>query len=62
MSYLAFRYRMNGAENIGALHVDIDGNLNAREQNVPQRLAVSVPKPCLNTGKKAVEDLDEAGK
>ena len=53
---------MNRAENIGALHVDIDGNLNAREQNIPQRLAVAVPKTRLDARKEAGEDLDEASK
>lgn len=58
----AFRYRMNGAENVGAFHVEIDGNLNAREQDVPQRLAVAVPKARLDTWKKTVEYLYEASK
>ena len=52
---------MNGAEDIGALHVEVDGNLNAREQDVPQRLAIAVPKARLDARKQAVEDLDEAG-
>ena len=51
---------MNGAEDIGALHVEVDGNLNAREQNVPQRLAIAIPKARLDARKQAVEDLDEA--
>ena len=54
-------YRVNGAEDIGALHVEVDGNLNAREQDVPQRLAVAIPKARLDARKQAVEDLDEAG-
>ena len=53
---------MNGAEDIGALHVEVDGNLNAREQDVTQRLAVAVPKARLDTWKKTVEDLYEASK
>ena len=42
---------MNGAENVGALHVEVDGNLNARKQNIPQSLAIVVPKPCFYTRK-----------